>query len=60
MGPGDGATWTAAARFGIVCEREHSSVDRANAEHVKVGAGGVLATHGLRHRVGSSECFFRR
>ena len=48
---GDGAVRTAAARLGIVRGREQSSVGRANAEHVEVGAGGVLAAHPLRHAV---------
>ena len=42
---------TAAARLGIVGGRQQSSVGRANAEQVEVGAGGVLTAHPLRHAV---------
>ena len=48
---GDGAARAAAARLGIIRGREQSAVGRANAEHVEVGAGGVLAAHPLRHAV---------
>ena len=47
----DRAVRTTASRLGIVSGCEQAPVDRAHAEQIEVGPGGILAAHPLRHAV---------
>ena len=47
----DRAVRTTASRLGIVGGCEQAPVDRAHAEQVEVGPGGILPAHPLRHPV---------